>query len=73
MRPLRVIWNQLICFIFCILAVMGGSWVYREFRKTGPPDTLDELLGLAVGAVFAAFMVYFAVSSWWRARRISRS
>ncbi len=72
-RPARILWNELMAFVFFALAIMGGSWVYRKIRADGPPDAFHELLGIGVGAIFALFMAYFAISSWWKARRISRS
>jgi hypothetical protein len=72
-RPLRILWNELMAFIFISLAAVSGLWVFRQVRHTGAPDEIHEVMGLMVGAIFAALMAYFGLSSLWKARKISRS
>ena len=70
-KPLRVLWNEVIGFVFLALGVMMGFSTYRNFRD------VDEQGGSPValigGSLFALLMIYFGVSSFLRARRISRS
>jgi hypothetical protein len=63
-RPVHILWNQVIGFVFIVLAVVFG---YRVIRANEPA-------GLQlVGALFALLMAWFGVSSFWRARKISKS
>jgi hypothetical protein len=63
-RPIHILWNQVIGFIFIVLAVVFG---YRVIRGSEPA-------GLQlVGALFALLMAWFGVSSFLKARKISKS
>ena len=65
-RPVRALWNQFIGFIFFVLATLMG---FTTWRRTGT----DGLLLLVGGYAFTAFLAWFAITSFLRARRISRS
>ncbi len=63
-RPIHILWNQMIGFVFIVLAVVFG---YRVVRGKEP-------VGLQlVGAVFVLLIAWFGISSFWKARRISKS
>jgi hypothetical protein len=63
-RPIHILWNQVIGFIFFVLAIVFG---YRIIRGGEP-------LGLQlVGTLFALLMAWFGISSFWKARKISKS
>jgi hypothetical protein len=63
-RPIHILWNQVIGFIFIVLAVVFG---FRVFRGNEPP-------GLQiVGALFVILIAWFGISSFWKARKISKS
>ena len=66
-RPLRVLWNEIIGFVFVVLAVGGFVRSWQEMREPESPVTV------VVPVVWTLVMGYFAVSSFVRARRISRS
>ena len=70
-KPIRVLWNEVIGFLFLVIGGMMGLATYRNFRD------LDQHGGSPIpligGSLFALLMVYFGVSSFLRARRISRS
>jgi hypothetical protein len=75
-KPARTLWNEVIGFVFFCLAVYCGSGVIRAYLKLGdaPPDQASGHLFRLVLSAFATFlMLYFAVSSFLRARKISRS
>jgi len=67
-RPMRVLWNQLIGFVFLVLAAFVGLSTWRRMDDGGlTPFTM------ALGFAFAAFLAFFGISSFLRARKVSRS
>jgi hypothetical protein len=66
-RPLRVLWNQLIGFLFLLLAIAVGAGAMR--RGSGGQQPALQIVGLA----FALFLAFFGVTSFLKARKISRS
>jgi succinate dehydrogenase hydrophobic anchor subunit len=69
-KPMRVVWNQSIAFLFLALTVIGAFMVYREYQRR---EALDAMLALVLGGLFVALMAFYGVSSLWKARKISRS
>ena len=70
-KPLTVIWNQMIGFIFLVFAVFSGRSIYKsitEFNGDG-----QSVFRLALSGIFAVLMTFFGISSFLRARRISKS
>lgn len=66
-----VLWNEVIGFIFLVLATFVGVSTYRRAQHfTG--DT-GGLLILAASFTFAALLAVYGVSSFRKARKISRS
>lgn len=68
-KPIRVVWNQSIAFLFLALTVIGAFMVYREYQRR---EDLDAVLALLLGGLFVLMMAFYGVSSLWKARRISR-
>jgi hypothetical protein len=66
-RPLRVLWNEVIGFFFLVLAVVGLVRSWPQIREPESPVTV------VVPVLWVVVMTYFAVTSFIRARRISRS
>ena len=63
-RPIHILWNQAIGFVFIVLATVFG---YRIVRGKEP-------IGLQlVGGAFVLLIAWFGVSSFWKARKISKS
>jgi hypothetical protein len=75
-KPARTLWNEIIGFLFICLAVVFGAATVRSYfdlSKAAPDAAGGFLLRLVMG-IFATFIVlYYGVSSFLRARRISRS
>lgn len=70
-RPLRVLWNQIIGFVFVVLAIWAAPGSYRIYREfNGDLETLFKLL---LSASFVLLMGGFGLYSFWRARKASRS
>lgn len=70
-KPVRVLWNEIIGFLFLVLAVFVSLSSYRRAQNFG--GDLGELLLLIAYFGFAALLGYYGVSSFWKARKISRS
>lgn len=67
-RPLHVLWNEVIGFIFFVLAVFVLVGTVRR-TANDPQGFWLLVLGVAFGLVLAGF----GLSSFLRARKISRS
>ncbi|HUA87248.1 MAG TPA: hypothetical protein VMB85_25500 [Bryobacteraceae bacterium] len=70
-RPLHALWNQVIGFLFLVLAAMPIPSLVRAIRTYNTdPQSAVRIVFLAI---FAIIMLYFGVTSMWKARKISRS
>ena len=73
LKPARTLWNEIIGFFFLCLAVVFGFNTFRTYLNFAR----DGDSGLFVKMIMAGFccllMLYFGISSFLRARRISRS
>jgi hypothetical protein len=69
-RPLRVLWNQIIGFTFLVFAVIGAPWVLRSIREFD--GEAQDVFRLLVSGVFVLAMAGFALQSFTRARRVSK-
>ena len=70
-RPLRVLWNEIIGFVFLCLAAWAVPSAIRNIRSLQTEQGSMGRVALSFG--FLALMAYFGISSFLRARRISRS
>jgi hypothetical protein len=70
-RPLRVLWHEIIGFIFIVLAIVFGSSAFRNYRLIHSEEI--SILRLAVSIFLPLLMAYFGITSFLRARKISRS
>jgi hypothetical protein len=71
LKPLHSLWNEIIGFIFICLCLGALPSVYRDLRALD--EGKGELGHLLVSAGFALIMAYFGITSFLRARKISRS
>ena len=70
-RPIHALWNEVIGFIFIVLAIWAAPSAWRNVRLV---DGNSESFFKAVISVgFAALMAYFGISSFLKARKITRS
>jgi hypothetical protein len=70
-RPIRSLWHEVIGFLFLSLAFLGGVSGVRIARNfDGSAETLFRLI---VTGCFVLIMGGYGVSSFLRARKISRS
>jgi len=65
-RPIHILWNQVIGFIFIVLAVIPLPSAIRSFGKDGSGPRLFLTIP------FVLLMGWFGISSFWRARKISK-
>jgi hypothetical protein len=70
-KPLHILWNEIIGFIFIVLAAWSVPSVIRNWREFGQQGGSPFRVIVAVG--FTLIMAYFGISSFLRARKISRS
>jgi hypothetical protein len=71
LKPMRVLWNEVIGFVFIVLAVMAAPSIWRNFREFDRGE--GSFLKFALPLGLALVLLYFGLSSFLRARRISRS
>ena len=65
-RPLHILWNQVIGFFFLVLAAFPVPTAYRSFNEGNIPRFI-------LAAVFIVIMAMFGISSFWRVRKITRT
>jgi hypothetical protein len=70
-RPLHVLWNEIIGFLFLVLAGLAVPSLIRTVRAFD--GAAEGLFRIVLTVMFALVMVYFGVASFLRARKISRS
>jgi hypothetical protein len=71
-KPARVLWNEIIAFLFFCLAVWFGVGAVRYLRQLMRGEAQSPVAFLLAAFCFAVTF-WFAVSSWWRARKIDRA
>jgi hypothetical protein len=69
-RPLRVLWNQLMGFIFLLLAAGATPSAVHNLRQF--QGDFESSMRVALVFIFVALMLYFGITSLLRARRITR-
>jgi uncharacterized membrane protein len=70
-RPMRVLWHEVIGFLFIALAVLFGSSAMRNIRMLQSEQI--SMLRLATSFILPVLMAYFGITSFLRARKIGRS
>ncbi|SPE29174.1 conserved hypothetical protein [Candidatus Sulfopaludibacter sp. SbA6] len=75
-KPARTLWNEFIGFVFLCFGGVFGFKTGRlavDYAKANPVDTLGEAIRLAVAGFCTLVMLWFSLTSFLRARKISRS
>ena len=71
MRPLRILWNEMVAFVFICFAIPATPKVYSSWKEfDGEPERLFRLV---LSTLFLITMLSFAVFSFMRAKKISRT
>jgi len=70
-RPVHTLWHEIIGFLFLVLAIFIGSAGVRTWTHyKGDPG---ELLKMILAGCFTIVLAGYGISSFLRARKISRS
>ena len=75
-KPARTLWNEVIGFLFLCIAVMFGfktGRLWMDYAKAGPADAFGGVFRLMLAGFCTLLMLWFGVTSFLRARKISRS
>lgn len=70
-RPMRVLWHEVIGFIFIVLAVIFGSSAVRMYHLLQTEQI--SMMRLVASFFLPVLMAYFGITSFLRARKASRS
>ena len=70
-RPLHILLNEVVGLFFMIFAAMGLFYGQRYWRQLDTPD--GSITRVVMTFAFALLMAYLGISSFWKARKISRS
>lgn len=77
-KPARVLWNEIIGFLFISFGVIFGFKTFTYFRDYGRTvaatgDATGDVIRLAMAGFCTLLMTYFGITSFRRARKLSRS
>lgn len=70
-KPLRVLWNEIVAFAFFLLAATAVPSTYKAIRDFN--GNIESLMRIALTSVFILVMSGYGVYSLLRARRIGRT
>ena len=70
-RPLRVLWNEMIAFLFFVFFIVAAVATWRSYQTAaGSPEGLGRA---AVSAIFGLIMLVYGVQSYLKSRRVGKS
>jgi hypothetical protein len=75
-KPMHALWNEVVGFFFLCFAAffcVRALAYYRSYLEAPPAAAPGQFVRVAVTAFFGLIMAWFGVSSFMKARRISRS
>lgn len=72
-RATRILVLEITGFFFAVFAAMGLGSAWRQWMRIHSGQSSAPISHLVVTLAFAATFIYFAVNSFWRARRHSAS
>lgn len=70
-RPARIIWNQIIGALFVVIAFPVLFRSYQSYESIAHQSDTPLILPL-IELLFGLLLLYFGISSFLRARRLSR-
>lgn len=75
-KPLHSLWNEVVGFFFLCFSMFFGIRTftyYRQYAVAPPALVTGEFMRVVTTGFFALIFAWFGISSFLRARRISRS
>ncbi len=70
-KPVHSLWHEVIGFIFIVFAAIAGFSGYRTYQHFA--GETGDLIRMVLCAVFVVIMAAYGISSFLKARKISRS
>jgi hypothetical protein len=70
-KPLRVLWNEVIGFVFISIGIISAFSTYRRISRY--QGDLEGLMLISLAGGFVLIMLGFGIGSFLRARKINRS
>jgi hypothetical protein len=70
-RPLRILWNELLGSIFLIFAVFLARPTWRAWQQMDSDPA--NLVRLLLSTFFLIVMAGFGIHAFWRARKLGRA
>lgn len=70
-KPLHVLWNEMLGFIFLALAVLLIRPLWRGYRDLN--ENPENFVKFGLAAILFLVMLFFGLHGFWKARRISKS
>jgi hypothetical protein len=71
MKPLRALWNEIISFLFFVLAIPFLFKGYQILQKFD--GSVGAILSVAMCVFLTLLMTFYGITSYLKARKISRS
>lgn len=69
-RPLRILWNQIVGFVFIVLAVWAAPRAVKSVQEfKGDPESLFRIV---LTGLFLFLMTGFGIYSFWRAHKVPK-
>ena len=65
-KPMRVLWNEMIGFIFICLGLLPIPSAWRAYTE-------QEVFRMLLTSSFSVIMLYFGLTSFLRAKKINRN
>jgi hypothetical protein len=70
-KPVHTLWHEVIGFLFVVLAISAVPTSYKAIKRFD--GSVSSILTLVMCAFFILLMTGYGISSFLRARKISRS
>ena len=71
LKPLRTLWNEVIGFLFLVIAIPFSFKGYQIVNRFD--GSVGAILSVGMCAFMTCLMAYYGISSFRKARKISRS
>jgi hypothetical protein len=69
-RPLRVLWNELIAFLFFVFFVVAAVATWRSVQSSG--GSVEGMGRAVLSGIFGFIMLIYGIQSFVKSRRVGR-